>query len=219
MGAKSMCVYLYMYDNFSRYLFLNSFFQLAVLQQNLPAVHEIWKECIKYYSLNIISLRKFVWSFTRLRDLESAYLTLQYMVHMAFRGNFIINKSAEGKLSDSRLDIPMPFNNNLSLKSCSKDNGIVSSVSEYLDRMDINTSKGKRDFSFGMESHGVGMVGKSMPVKHVHLPVMKLLRWSFSDVIHACANMRNCTLAEQLMSQVVIAYLSLLIIFNVFITW
>ncbi|KAL3505482.1 hypothetical protein ACH5RR_035323 [Cinchona calisaya] len=175
--------------------------KLAVLQQNLPAVHEIWKECVKYYSINIISLRKFIWSFARLRDLDSAYVTLQYMVHMAFQGNFVITRSAEGKLSDSRLDIPIPSNGNLSVKSCGKDNGIAPSLSEYLDKMYINTNNGKRDFKFDMETHGVSMVNRSMPVKHVLLPVMKLLRWSFNDVIHACANMQNCTLAEQLMSQ------------------
>ena len=181
---------------------LNPFFQLAVLHQNLPAVHEIWKESIKYYSLNIISLRKFIWSFTRLRDLESAYVTLQYMVHMAFRGNSVIFKTAEGKLSDSRFDIPIPLNGHLSLKNCTKDNGIVPSVPENVDRSVTNPGKLGFEFNFGVESHGASRVSTSRPAKHLELPVMKLLRWSFSDVIHACADMQNCTLAERLISQV-----------------
>ncbi|XP_071919961.1 pentatricopeptide repeat-containing protein At1g76280-like isoform X4 [Coffea arabica] len=175
--------------------------KLAVLHQNLPAVHEIWKESIKYYSLNIISLRKFIWSFTRLRDLESAYVTLQYMVRMAFRGNSVIFKTAEGKLSDSRLDIPIPLNGHLSLKNCTKDNGIVPSVPENVDRSVTNPGKLGFEFKFGVESHGASRVITSRPVKHLELPVMKLLRWSFSDVIHACADMQNCTLAERLISQ------------------
>lgn len=175
--------------------------KLAVLHQNLPAVHEIWKESIKYYSLNIIALRKFIWSFTRLRDLESAYVTLQYMVRMAFRGNSVISKTAEGKLSDSRLDIPIPSNGHLHLKNCSKDSGIVPSVPENVDWRAINPSKVGFEFNFGAECDGASMVSTSRPVKHVELPVMKLLRWSFSDVIHACADMGNCTLAEQLISQ------------------
>ncbi|CDP14603.1 unnamed protein product [Coffea canephora] len=175
--------------------------KLAVLHQNLPAVHEIWKESIKYYSLNIISLRKFIWSFTRLRDLESAYVTLQYMVRMAFRGNSVIFKTAEGKLSDSRLDIPIPLNGHLSLKNCTKDNGIVPSVPENVDRSVTNPGKLGFEFNFGVESHGASRVSTSRPAKHLELPVMKLLRWSFSDVIHACADMQNCTLAERLISQ------------------
>ncbi|KAI5341762.1 hypothetical protein L3X38_009637 [Prunus dulcis] len=39
--------------------------KLAVWKQNLPAAHEIWKDYIKHYSLSIIPLQKFIWSFTR----------------------------------------------------------------------------------------------------------------------------------------------------------
>ncbi|KDO43134.1 hypothetical protein CISIN_1g004279mg [Citrus sinensis] len=118
--------------------------KLAVWQKNLSAVHEIWEDYIKHYSLSIFSLRKFVWSFTRLRDLKSAYETLQHMVALAMMGKLYINRTSEGRLRSSRLDIPIPLN---------------------------------------------------------ALPVMKVLRWSFSDVIHACGRTQNSGLAEQLMLQ------------------
>ncbi|CAM8920878.1 unnamed protein product [Rhodiola kirilowii] len=43
-----------------------------VLQKNLSAVHEIWKEYVKYYNPTILSLRFFIWAFSSLKDLESA---------------------------------------------------------------------------------------------------------------------------------------------------
>ncbi|XP_008245601.1 PREDICTED: pentatricopeptide repeat-containing protein At1g76280-like [Prunus mume] len=39
---------------------------------------------------------------------------------------------------------------------------------------------------------------------HISQPVMKILRWSFSDVIHACARLRNGGLAEQLILQILL---------------
>ncbi|XP_034197980.1 pentatricopeptide repeat-containing protein At1g76280-like [Prunus dulcis] len=36
---------------------------------------------------------------------------------------------------------------------------------------------------------------------HISQPVTKILRWSFSDVIHPCARLRNGGLAEELILQ------------------
>ncbi|KAJ0986773.1 hypothetical protein J5N97_005129 [Dioscorea zingiberensis] len=85
--------------------------KLAVLQKNLSAVHEIWEDCVRYYSPSIIILRKFIWSFTRLHDLQSAYNVLQHMVSLALanKGISSLRKSATGRYQSSRLDIPIPL--------------------------------------------------------------------------------------------------------------
>uniref|UniRef100_A0A5B7C0F4 Pentacotripeptide-repeat region of PRORP domain-containing protein n=1 Tax=Davidia involucrata TaxID=16924 RepID=A0A5B7C0F4_DAVIN len=176
--------------------------KLAVLQQNLSAVHEIWKEYIKYYSLNIISLRKFVWSFTRLRDLESAFKTLQHMVALAFWGGFIITKTAEGKLYNSRLDIPIPSNGDMDLKRCSKGNGnFEPSIFTNFEKMETYASNSEHCTTLGLGRKDVKNARLSTQTKHISVPVMKILRWSFSDVIHACSQTLNCGLAEQLILQ------------------
>ncbi|MCD7468314.1 hypothetical protein HAX54_006384 [Datura stramonium] len=155
--------------------------KLAVLQQNLSAVHEIWKECSQFYSNSIISLRKFIWSFTELRDLESAYMTLQHMVRLVFRGSSYISRTAEGRFCDLRLDIPVPSTGNWSFIDISFDTEGSSNFDmerQSLSGMEVNTVKTPLNAS-----------------------VMKLLRWSFNDVMHACAKVQNCDLAEQLMLQ------------------
>ena len=48
-------------------------------------------------------------------DLKSAYEKLQYMVALAIRGNTYVNKTSEGKLYSSRLDIPIPSTCELNL--------------------------------------------------------------------------------------------------------
>lgn len=163
---------------------LSSLFQLAVLQQNLSAVHEIWKECSKYYSLSVISLRKFIWSFTELRDLQSAYTTLQHMVSLVVRENSYISRTAEGRFCDLRLDIPAPSTGNLSFIDAS-----------------LNT---EGSTNFDLERQSIGSIEISTVKKPLSASVTKLLRWSFNDVMHACAKVQNCDLAEQLMLQVLL---------------
>ncbi|PSS31201.1 Pentatricopeptide repeat-containing protein [Actinidia chinensis var. chinensis] len=158
--------------------------KLAVSQKNLSTVHEIWKECIKYYSLSIISLRKFVWSFTRLRDLEAAFEALQHMVALVLRGGFIISKTTEGKLFTLRLDIPIPSSCELSLKRCTSEN-----------------EDSELSVSNKVESEVENAAGLRMLRKHNSSSIMKVLRWSFNDVIRACAQTSNCRLAEQLILQ------------------
>lgn len=155
--------------------------KLAVLQQNLSAVHEIWKECNQFYSNSIISLRKFIWSFTELRDLESAYTTLQHMVRLVSRGNSYISRTAEGRFCDLRLDIPSPSTGNWSFIDVSLD------------------TEGSSNFD--MERQSLSGMEISTVQKPLSASVMKLLRWSFNDVMHACAKVQNCDLAEQLMLQ------------------
>lgn len=174
--------------------------KLAVLEHDLPAVHKIWKDCIKYYTLSIITLRKFVWSFTKLRDLESAYATLQRMVVVAFRGNLNISRTAEGKLYNLRLDVPIPCRTELTWKRYNKvyDFPLYSDF-EYHKEEDLTRSE--QSFELGMKIDEVGSSGVNFPQRPLSVPVMKVLRWSFNDVIHTCAVMQNAMLAEQLMSQ------------------
>ncbi|KAK9271255.1 hypothetical protein L1049_026845 [Liquidambar formosana] len=177
--------------------------KLAVLQENLSAVYEIWNEYIKYYSLSIIALRKFVWSFTSLRDLKSAYETLQRMVGLASRGSIFINKNAEGKFYSSRLNIPIPSNNELGLKKCGMKKNEHSVPLIYDGCKKINTHAGntKNCTILGMGSGEVESLKVNILKKNKSMPVMKVLRWSFNDVIRACAKPRNYKLAEQLILQ------------------
>lgn len=174
--------------------------KLAVLQQNLSAVCQIWNECITYYSLSLISLRKFVWSFSMLRDLGSSYVALQQMVALAFQRNFVLRKTDEGKFSGSRLDIPIPSCGDVVLERCTKIDGILSSSKDH-DMTDVIGSNNGYGLSLCADSQVVRDVGVRIPDIPLSMPVKKVLRWSFNDVIHACGKTGNCVLAEQLMSQ------------------
>ncbi|CAB4268093.1 unnamed protein product [Prunus armeniaca] len=175
--------------------------KLAVWQQNLPAAHEIWKDYIKHYSLSIIPLRKFIWSFTRLGDLKSAYEKLQYLVTLAIRGNTYVNKTSEGKLYSSRLDIPIPSICELDLKKRDLEENKHSVPSIYCENLDDHAVNADQCTAFGLGVGDVENVRMDMLDIHISQPVMKILRWSFSDVIHACARVRNVGLAEQLILQ------------------
>ncbi|XP_048444515.1 pentatricopeptide repeat-containing protein At1g76280 isoform X1 [Pyrus x bretschneideri] len=175
--------------------------KFAVWQQSLPAAHEIWEDYIKHYSLSIIPLRKFIWSFTRLGDLKSAYVTLQHMVALATKGNTNVNRTSEGKLFSSRLDIPIPSNCELSLRKLDLEENELSVPSIYCKPLDDHAVSADQLTTFGL---GVGEVENNqldILDKHLSKPVKKILRWSFNDVIHACAQLRNDGLAEQLILQ------------------
>ncbi|KAJ4717572.1 Pentatricopeptide repeat [Melia azedarach] len=171
--------------------------KLAVWQQNLSAVHDIWKDYIKHYSLSIFPLRKFIWSFTRLRDLKSAYEALQHMVALAMTGRLYINRTSEGKLYSSRLDIPIPLNGQLNSQKVEFEDSDHSLAL----KTDTCIRNSEQDIIFNMGISKAECVKIGMMNAFKSLPVMKVLRWSFSDVIHACAQTRDSGLAEQLMLQ------------------
>ncbi|KAG6406146.1 hypothetical protein SASPL_133745 [Salvia splendens] len=171
--------------------------KLAVLQQNLSAVHEIWKDCIKYYSLSIITLRKFVWAFTRLKDLESAYMALQKMVAAASQHKFSTTATYEQMLCISRLDVPIPFSDDLARDRYTRSSDTSVSYSPVYNKENDST-KGAR---FGMQETGVAHAGISLSEQPFSGPVMKLLMCSFDDIISSCAHSRNIMFAEQLMLQ------------------
>ncbi|KAF3445911.1 hypothetical protein FNV43_RR11088 [Rhamnella rubrinervis] len=171
--------------------------KFAVLQKNLSAVQEIWNDYIKNYSLSIISLRKFIWSFTRLGDLKFAYGILQQMVALAIRGSTSIYRNVEGKLLSSKLDIPIRLNDKVGMKKLDQGECIVSIPSMYCEKLD-NNDINKEQYAalvFGVtESERIQNMLK-------YKPVMKILRWSFNDVLHGCAKSKNYELAEQLIIQ------------------
>lgn len=179
------------------YLFIYSL-QLAVLQKNLSAVQEIWNDYIKQYSLSIISLRKFIWSFTRLGDLKLAYDILQQMVALAIRGSISIYRNVEGKLFSSKLDIPIPLNHKVGMKKLDQEKGLVSVPSVYCEKLDGNELNEEQYVSLVFGITGSERMQNLVKCK----PVMKVLRWSFSDVMHGCAKQKNYELAEQLIIQV-----------------
>lgn len=177
-------------------------FQLAAWQKNHFAVHEIWKDYVKYYPLNFLSLRKFIWSFTILKDLKSACQALQYVVSLFLRENTFSTGCAEGNFyaSSSRLDIPIPFCGEKGLKkfNLNGDQQLFSSVAN------ICTEEPRSITSFGFNNSEVESVGIDESASK-NLP-METIRLSFSYVIHACALTRNSELAEQLMVQVIYFY-------------
>lgn len=152
-------------------------------------------EYVKHYSFSIIPLRKFIWSFTKLGELESAYQTLQHMVALVIRESIFVNRTAEGKLYSSRSDIPIPSIGELGSKKFDLEGNehSVPSIDCRNVAQCTTSSLGNREG----ESSGLGVLNK-----YESMPFMKLLRWSFNDVIHACAQAQNCGLAEQLILQV-----------------
>ncbi|XP_051126497.1 pentatricopeptide repeat-containing protein At1g76280 isoform X2 [Andrographis paniculata] len=171
--------------------------KLAVLQQDLSAVHNIWKECINLQSLSIITLRKFIWSFAMLRDLKSAYMALQKMVAMALQQKCNITSTADGKLFDLGLDIPIPSRLDLAgNRNGEDDSTCLPCGSEHYCIKDSNVGTELRVLGY---TDGADKL--SLSQQPFTSPVTRLLRWSFGDVIHGCANVQNVVLAKQLMLQ------------------
>lgn len=124
------------------------------------------------------------------------------MVALATKGNTNVNRTSEGKLFSSRLDIPIPSNCELSLRKLDLEENELSVPSIYCKPLDDHAVSADQLTTFGL---GVGELENNqldMLDKHLSKPVKKILRWSFNDVIHACARLRNDGLAEQLILQV-----------------
>ncbi|XP_020083577.1 pentatricopeptide repeat-containing protein At1g76280 isoform X1 [Ananas comosus] len=178
--------------------------KLAVLQKNLSAVYEIWEDCTRYYNPSIITLRKFIQALTRLGDLESAHKTLQYMVTLAGQNSATLTVSAKRRYQSSRLDIPIPAMNDLSgLRFFSHANLPLPAFQvnhEKQEVVDFSHSEiafnelDKVESEFYIESTAQMLEKASIPTKN-------FLRWSYNDMIHACARFNNCQLAEQLFLQ------------------
>ncbi|CAK7336289.1 unnamed protein product [Dovyalis caffra] len=152
--------------------------KLAVSLQNRSAIYEIWKDYIKHFSPSIISLRKFIWSFTRLRDLKSAYKTLQHMVVLAMQGNTVVRTSSTGQLYSSRSNIPLNSNSELGMPQYElKDN--EQPVPSTTNTSACNIQESVTLFMGKKEVESGGAIGLD---KWEIMPVLRLLEWSFADM-------------------------------------
>ncbi|KFK42046.1 hypothetical protein AALP_AA2G204700 [Arabis alpina] len=170
--------------------------KLAVFQRNLSSVNEILKHYVDHYSLNIRSLKRFIWSFSRLGDLKTAYELLQHMVALASRGEPFVEFN-RGKLHSTRLDIPIPSSGQRGLEKIAfRVNDPTASL--MLDAHGKNIVECK---SSGEQSNEIESSKVALAEGHNKTPATSILRWSFSDVIYACGKSKNSKLAEQLMLQ------------------
>ena len=165
-------------------------------------MHEIWKDYIKYYTSNIVSLRKFIWSFTRLKDLESAYKALQHMVALALEEDAFRHRTVVGKTHCLHLDIPIPSNSGMVVMGYHlHEEGPPSPVSVG-EGMIMNTGTALQSSLLSAESVMSRTSGVRLLEESQKDSIKRVLRWSFNDVIHACIQCRNGELAEQLIVQV-----------------
>ncbi|KAH8522584.1 hypothetical protein H0E87_003286 [Populus deltoides] len=201
--------------------------KLAVSQQNLSAVYEIWEDYIKHFSPSILTLQKFIWSFTRLRDFKSAYEKLQHMVVLAIRGNTFVQTSSRGQLYPSRVNIPIhpncelglqkfdlkdneqsvPLSANASLLSVIMTSVPYTNVQECDNEQSVPSTANapacniQECVTLDMGNKEVESAEQVGLDKHKIMPFSRILRWSFNDVIHACAQAKKPGLAKQLMLQ------------------
>ncbi|KAF8023796.1 hypothetical protein BT93_F1088 [Corymbia citriodora subsp. variegata] len=167
--------------------------EIAVWKQNLFAVHHIWKDYIKHYNLGLTSLRKFIWSFTRLRDLKSAYESLQLMVAFASEGTLSNRYAGRGSHSP-KLDIPIPSMSELRLERFDQDE-----TEHTRDKEDGLAHNMRLCTTFGPR-YEVMCVGTNTPNRK-YLALKNVLSRSFTEVICTCALTGNHSLAEQLFRQ------------------
>ncbi|XP_057445914.1 pentatricopeptide repeat-containing protein At1g76280 isoform X2 [Lotus japonicus] len=191
--------------------------KLAVLQRSLPTALLIWQEYNKHHSKSIIALHKFIWTFIRLGDLKSAYEALQQMVSLPMTGN--IAGTVYGKFYSTILDIPVPSNKKLGptmldfMGDKQLDSCIHPSIMYLPDAISASIEKGQPGVRKGVQPLGLAHQTISTGNKKVkiakldelsrrkHLQLMKVLRWSFNDVIHGCAKEKNYMLAKKLIVQ------------------
>ncbi|XP_073011123.1 pentatricopeptide repeat-containing protein At1g76280 isoform X2 [Typha latifolia] len=178
--------------------------KLAVLQRSLTAVHKIWKDCTRYYNPNIITLRKFVWSMVQFGDVESAYIVLQHMVTLAKQRSASLTMSSARRYQSSRLDIPIPAKIGLSdnLFSVKSDISLLSPLEQGF----LKAEESSRDLDlFGGEKkqdeENSEFCVTKQEMRNASVPVRNFLRWSFNDMLHACARFNKYKLAEQLFLQ------------------
>lgn len=159
---------------------------------------------VKNYSPSVLSLRKFIWSYARLGDLKSAYSALQKMVALAVG-------AAGGKLPSLELDIPIPSSTEFYRNNFSFEENGHSSNELYCKKL-VTCDDDLGQFSVNGMKCGDESGPLTLQNNYRSRFVMKVLIWSFNDVIHACAPTRNCGLAEQLMQQVLFLFLKIIVI-------
>ncbi|CAA0807484.1 Pentatricopeptide repeat-containing protein [Striga hermonthica] len=163
----------------------NFLLKLAVLREDLAAVHEIWKEYINCHIPSIITVQKFIWSFTMLKDLQSACAALQQMIAVALQQKDSTVETPKRMLLDSTSEIPLPFSDDSARNKCEENN----------DSSDLSTSECCKE----RDLNEAGT--KSLSRQPFSKPVMKLLGRSVGDIIQSCAKSKDVLLAEHLMLQ------------------
>ncbi|CAN6204761.1 unnamed protein product [Urochloa humidicola] len=189
--------------------------KIAVLQGNLPAVYDIWKDCTRHYSPSIITQRRFLRALTTFGDLQSAYHILQQMVAIATQRSDHLRLSSKGRYQSSRLDIPVlalsepeyrkllldcnlqPSQGATDKISADVQPEIFEEKTQSLETVQLNADV----LSTGNNlSDKVELENASVrnTLRFAQSAVRRFLRWSFNDLIHACLQFNNCQLAEQL---------------------
>uniref|UniRef100_A0ACD5WN04 Uncharacterized protein n=1 Tax=Avena sativa TaxID=4498 RepID=A0ACD5WN04_AVESA len=194
--------------------------KVAVLQGNLSAVHDLWKDCTRYYSPSIITLRKFVKAFSTLGDLQSAYHILQRMVVLAGERTDHLRVSSKRRCQSTRLDIPVPALNEVEDLKLVLDYDPPSSfqgkmgTEEYLVdaqpepfQVETQSSKHKQLKSYVSvisagdnlgDNSGLDSGKMTKTLRFAPVAVKKVLRWSFNDIIQMCVQLDNYQLSEKL---------------------
>ncbi|KAI3922004.1 hypothetical protein MKX01_005693 [Papaver californicum] len=171
------------------------------LAEDLSAVHSIWKEFTRYYTPSIICLRHFICSFTRFGDLASACKALQHMVALVLQGGPLSITSAEAKYKSSRFDIPILVNHNFDINKREKNASCVH-ASHLNDSYSCLppfpvANQGDGSGSLSSENDAVSCLKRDFETG----PVLKVLRWSFNNILHACGQSSNYELANHLFQQ------------------
>lgn len=194
--------------------------KLAVFQRNLSAVNDLWKDCNKYYSPSIIIQRKFLWAFSTLGDLQSAYQILQRMVVLAGESPDHLRVSCKRRYQSTRLDIPVPALNEVEDLKLVLDSDLPSSfegkvatrgdpIDAQPELLQVETQSSKHEQLEGyvaflsagdnhVDNSEIDSGRMTKTLRFAPLAVRKILRWSFNDIIHACMRLDNCELSEQL---------------------
>ncbi|KAI4995063.1 hypothetical protein ZWY2020_034966 [Hordeum vulgare] len=184
--------------------------KVAVLQRNLSAVHDLWKDCTRYYSPSIVTQRKFVKAFSTLGDLQSAYHILQRMVVLAGEHTDHLRVSSKRRCQSTRLDIPVPALREVDDLKLVSDYDLTSPsqgkmgtgeclIDAQPELLRVETQSSKHEQLKSYVSF-VSDDSRRMPKTLSSAPtaVKKVLRWAFNDIIHACVYLDNCQLSEQL---------------------
>jgi hypothetical protein len=118
------------------------------------------------------------------------------MVSLAMRGNISIGRTVYGKLYSTRLDIPVPSNDGLGSTILDLRN------SKQHDSCILAPSASTEQQVFCMDNRKAKSAEKNGLNGQKHSLLMKVLRWSFNDIIHGCAKEKNYMLAWKLILQV-----------------
>ncbi|KAJ3689085.1 hypothetical protein LUZ61_018249 [Rhynchospora tenuis] len=162
--------------------------KLAVSQKKLHAVYEIWMDCTKYYTPSIITLRKCIWSFAKLGDLDAAYNILQQMVKVAATHcGTCMRVSHRRRYQSASLDIPIP-----ALTELPDLTLLPTQKSEMEEELNVCQDSDRSKFDPEEIKYRLEMASTGVKI---------YLRHAFNDILHACAQFRNCDLADKLYSQ------------------